>query len=164
MTDTTLTAEALDRKILTEQLAAYGLCYFWQDEVKTRDDRIVAAALAAMARIRTKSPAPHQALVSSLRGWANELVVGGTSSDAATVRLMREAAAALSQPVPAPQTAEKMRADLIEQCAYIAIHGCLVPPDGGSPTESERLMCEDIAARIRTLHNSPPPNPNGEGE
>jgi hypothetical protein len=36
-----------------------------------------------------------------------------------------------------------------EACADIAFNGCLVPPDGGSPTEAERLMCEDIANAIR---------------
>jgi hypothetical protein len=36
-----------------------------------------------------------------------------------------------------------------EACAEIAFNGCLVPPDGGSPTEAERLMCEDIANAIR---------------
>lgn len=35
------------------------------------------------------------------------------------------------------------------RCAWIARHGCLVPPDGGSPTEAERLLCEEIARRIR---------------
>lgn len=33
-------------------------------------------------------------------------------------------------------------------CADIARNGCLVPPDGGAPTESERLMCDAIAAAI----------------
>jgi hypothetical protein len=36
-----------------------------------------------------------------------------------------------------------------DACAEIAFNGCLVPPDGGSPTEAERLMCEDIANAIR---------------
>jgi hypothetical protein len=43
------------------------------------------------------------------------------------------------------------RAKAIEECARIADCGCLVPPDGGSPTEGERLMCEDITRRIRAL-------------
>lgn len=33
-------------------------------------------------------------------------------------------------------------------CADIARNGCLVPPDGGEPTEAERLMCDAIAAAI----------------
>jgi hypothetical protein len=37
----------------------------------------------------------------------------------------------------------------VEACAKIAENGCLVPPDGGSPTEDERLMCLQIAAAIR---------------
>jgi hypothetical protein len=36
-----------------------------------------------------------------------------------------------------------------EACAHIAFNGCLVPPDGGSPTEDERLLCEHIAHTIR---------------
>ena len=36
-----------------------------------------------------------------------------------------------------------------ERCALIARNGCLVPPDGGSPTEDERLLCEEIERRIR---------------
>ena len=36
-----------------------------------------------------------------------------------------------------------------EACAQIAIYGCMVPPDGGSPTEDERLLCEHIAHSIR---------------
>ena len=43
------------------------------------------------------------------------------------------------------QIAEKER----EACAQIAIYGCMVPPDGGSPTEDERLLCEHIAHSIR---------------
>ena len=41
--------------------------------------------------------------------------------------------------------AEKER----DACAQIAIYGCMVPPDGGSPTEDERLLCEHIAHSIR---------------
>ena len=44
---------------------------------------------------------------------------------------------------------QAVRADEREQCAKVAYSGCLVPPDGGSPTESERLMCDAIAAEIR---------------
>ena len=42
-----------------------------------------------------------------------------------------------------------VRAEEREACARIALDGCLVPPDGGSPTEDERLMCEHITAAIR---------------
>lgn len=46
--------------------------------------------------------------------------------------------------------AEVRRQDaVIERCAMIARNGCLVPPDGGSPTEAERLLCEEIERRIR---------------
>jgi hypothetical protein len=36
-----------------------------------------------------------------------------------------------------------------ERCVKIAENGCLVPPDGGSPTEDEVEMCKSIAAFIR---------------
>jgi hypothetical protein len=47
--------------------------------------------------------------------------------------------------------------EAIEAAAKVAENGCLVPPDGGSPTEGERLMCEDIAKAIRALT---PPEPD----
>ena len=40
-----------------------------------------------------------------------------------------------------------------EECARIATYGCLVPPDGGSPTENEVDMCNSIAAAIRARGN-----------
>lgn len=52
------------------------------------------------------------------------------------------------------------RADGIEQmrqlAGYIAIHGCLEPPDGGSPTEDEHDLCRRIARQIYDAkpHNS----------
>lgn len=39
----------------------------------------------------------------------------------------------------------------IEACARIAEDGCLVPPDGGSPTVEEKEMCDGIARAIRAL-------------
>lgn len=44
----------------------------------------------------------------------------------------------------------------IEAAAKVARTGCLVPPDGGSPTDAEREMCEEIERRIRALRASPP--------
>ena len=52
---------------------------------------------------------------------------------------LAEAATALPQAVR----------DERNRCALIARNGCLVPPDGGSPTEAERLLCEEIERRIR---------------
>jgi hypothetical protein len=40
---------------------------------------------------------------------------------------------------------------LIARAARIAREGCLVPPDGGSPTEEERQMCAQIAEAIEDL-------------
>lgn len=36
-----------------------------------------------------------------------------------------------------------------EACAVIAYNGCLVPPDGGSPSEAEVMLCDAIAKEIR---------------
>jgi hypothetical protein len=38
-----------------------------------------------------------------------------------------------------------------ERAAKVAANGCLAPPDGGSPTNAEREMCDAIAAVIRAL-------------
>ena len=43
--------------------------------------------------------------------------------------------------------AEAMR----EAAASVASNACLVPPDGGNPTEEERLVCEEAWRRIRAL-------------
>lgn len=54
--------------------------------------------------------------------------------------------AALAAPVEA-NTAEW----IIAKAARIAREGCLVPPDGGSPSESEVDMCEGIARAIEAI-------------
>lgn len=35
-----------------------------------------------------------------------------------------------------------------EEDARVARNGCLVPPDGGEPTEAERQLCDRIATAI----------------
>ena len=42
-------------------------------------------------------------------------------------------------------------ASIIAQCAAIARDGCLVPPDGGEPTQAEYEMCQEIAQAIEAL-------------
>lgn len=44
---------------------------------------------------------------------------------------------------------ETVQAEERERCARIAVNGCLVPPDGGSPTQDEVRMCDHIAVSIR---------------
>lgn len=41
-----------------------------------------------------------------------------------------------------------IREAALREAAYVAINACLVPPDGGSPTEEERLVCEEAYRRI----------------
>lgn len=48
--------------------------------------------------------------------------------------------------------AEKVREALTE-AAYIARNACLVPPDGGNPTEYERLVCDEASRRILALRD-----------
>ncbi|WP_422049877.1 hypothetical protein [Shimia sp.] len=49
---------------------------------------------------------------------------------------------------PADAIAEAVKVER-EACAYIALNACLVPPDGGSPTEAEAAVCDEAARRIR---------------
>lgn len=50
-------------------------------------------------------------------------------------------------------------AEGVEAAAKVAREGCLVPPDGGSPTTEEVVLCEEIERRIRALA---PPKPAEE--
>ena len=43
----------------------------------------------------------------------------------------------------------------LREAAYVAINACLVPPDGGNPTEAERLVCEEAYRRILALIDKP---------
>lgn len=43
------------------------------------------------------------------------------------------------------------RREALEEAARIARNGCLVPPDGGSPTQEEADMCDRIAEAILAL-------------
>ena len=52
----------------------------------------------------------------------------------------------------------------LEEAAKIAETGCLVPPDGGSPTEEEREMCENIASAIRIHKLCSVTRPDGGGK
>ena len=66
-------------------------------------------------------------------------------------------------------SAEYVRADLcngkqvndrnaiLDEAIYQAKNGCLVPPDGGSPTEAEIEMCDRIAERIAYLKQEETP-------
>lgn len=47
----------------------------------------------------------------------------------------------------------------IEAAAKVARFGCLVPPDGGSPTQAEVDMCVDIGLRISALSRPLPAPP-----
>lgn len=50
-----------------------------------------------------------------------------------------------------PQLLKIARQDALLNAAAIARMGCLVPPDGGSPTEAETEMCDRIAEQILAL-------------
>lgn len=53
------------------------------------------------------------------------------------------------------ELSKSVRTMALEEAALVAEQGCLVPPDGGSPTEAEAELCKEIAARIRALKSSP---------
>lgn len=48
-------------------------------------------------------------------------------------------------------TALAIRAAALREAAYVAFNACLVPPDGGNPTEEERLVCDEASRRILAL-------------
>lgn len=49
-----------------------------------------------------------------------------------------------------------------ERCAYLARNACLVPPDGGSPTEAEAAVCDEAARRIMgNFSGHPQPSKKG---
>jgi hypothetical protein len=66
-------------------------------------------------------------------------------SATAKQQYQREVRAALAAVAPL------IRRAALEEAARVARNGCLVPPDGGSPTEAEADMCDRIAATIRAL-------------
>lgn len=37
------------------------------------------------------------------------------------------------------------------RAAWVAFNACLVPPDGGSPSEEERLVCDEACRRIEAI-------------
>jgi hypothetical protein len=46
---------------------------------------------------------------------------------------------------------QQARDAALEEAAVVAENACLVPPDGGAPTDAEREMCEEAARQIRAL-------------
>ncbi len=50
-----------------------------------------------------------------------------------------------------PELLRIAREDALRRAAAIARNGCLVPPDGGSPTEAEAEMCDRISDQILAL-------------
>lgn len=55
----------------------------------------------------------------------------------------------LAEPCELAQLIDDAIAAEREACARVAENACLVPPDGGSPTEDEARMCADAARYIR---------------
>ncbi len=51
------------------------------------------------------------------------------------------------------------RNEALRQAASVACNACLVDPDGGSPTEDERLVCEEAYRRILALIQEAPHDP-----
>jgi hypothetical protein len=119
----------------TEQARLQSAVHELEETVGEREETIILKN-AEIARLK----APPS--TSAMEAAAAAIWYGDPSlANANTVRVahlieQREAAA---------------RAQAIKECARIADYGYLIPPDGGSPTEGERLMCEYITRRIRAL-------------
>lgn len=58
---------------------------------------------------------------------------------------------AFTTSLDAAERADQARDAALEEAATVAENACLVPPDGGSPTDDEREMCEEAARQIRSL-------------
>jgi len=54
----------------------------------------------------------------------------------------------------------KAREDALREAAYVARNACLVPPDGGNPTEAEAAVCDEAYIRILALLDTPTPAPS----
>lgn len=67
------------------------------------------------------------------RGWADLMIALAADRD----HLRREV--------------EEARDNALDEAADQAWHACLVPPDGGSPTDDEVAVCEEAAKRILAL-------------
>jgi hypothetical protein len=68
-----------------------------------------------------------------------------------TVIAIPQAAKIIRQAASALESRSPSRRSILEEAAKVAERGCLTQPDGGSPTEPERELCEAIAAAIRSL-------------
>lgn len=93
-----------------------------------------------------------------LRGWSGSSIYSHNPEKAG--QLAAEFAAIRTEAESAGWKAgvEAMR----ELAGYVAIHACLVPPDGGAPTEEEREMCAEVARQIYA--SGMPLNPRREGK
>ena len=78
------------------------------------------------------------------------LLAAGRPNEARAVEHLRARLNAMLEQYQAGQrfSYDSGRNDERSRCAKVARNGCLVPPDGGSPTEDEAAMCEEIARRI----------------
>lgn len=72
--------------------------------------------------------------------------LGGQTYRSITLEVAVEALQAIPTIDPAA-----IREAALKEAAYVAINACLVPPDGGSPTEEDRLVCEEAYRRIIAL-------------
>jgi hypothetical protein len=106
----------------------------WTGLDEIEDARCGACMAAAPPRDQAKFIAKNWAKQGHERGFLPEIVPLGD--------LILAIAGAITA---AHQTGvEAMR----ELAGYVAIHACLTPPDGGSPTEDEREMCAEVARQI----------------
>ncbi len=102
--------------------------------------RVIAAMRLAAKAQETKARSSSEAVPVKKSG--RDTVEEGRRADDPCSRV-GSSPTNLAQETEAAVEAER------EACAKIAADGCLVPPDGGSPTDDEIRMCDNIAAAIR---------------
>lgn len=95
---------------------------------------------------------------SPIQGWqlvpiepTDEMYAEGQKKEVCGYSCMAIYDAMLSAAPSAPIEAQQSVTQALKAAAKIAENGCLVEPDGGSPTENEIAMCNLIAKQIRAL-------------
>lgn len=107
---------------------------------------------------------PVEQIISEMEGiaYSVRMYLDGVSG---LYRVVAREAVAVDQPDGRDKEIERLRRSLREAW-HIARDGCLVEPDGGSPSEDEVRICDRIADRIQALIDrvgSAADQPDGRG-
>lgn len=78
----------------------------------------------------------------ALAGWTPVFSYDGAHRLGLSPESYRQLGNAIQMAIDEAVSAERLA------CAGIALNACLVPPDGGCPTEDERIVCERASEAI----------------